>query len=97
MGTLIFMETPICIKCYTGRWLEFQVIEDVDGQCVPCVKGLSCPIGSTIAGLTLPSANVSNDVERPFINPGSCVCTESLLLSQPYKREGRTESNKKLQ
>lgn len=45
---------------------------DVDGQCVPCGKGLSCPIGSTIAGLTLlPSANASNsDVERPFVKPG---------------------------
>lgn len=45
---------------------------DVDGQCLPCGKGLSCPIGSTIAGLTLlPSADVSNlDVERPFIKPG---------------------------
>jgi hypothetical protein len=45
----------------------------MDGQCVPCIEGLSCPIGSTVEGLliaTLPVNESDADVQGPFLLQG---------------------------
>eukprot|EP00435_Cladocopium_sp_Y103_P010800 s2959_g2.t2 len=46
---------------------------EMEGQCVPCIKGLSCPIGSTAEGLliaTLPVNESDAGVQRPFLLQG---------------------------
>lgn len=46
---------------------------EMDGQCVPCIEGLSCPIGSTVEGLliaTLPVNESDADVQGPFLLQG---------------------------
>ena len=59
----------------------------MDGQCVPCGKGLSCPIGSTIAGLTLlPSANAKPLItsKGPILADLAVLGLDSLALIQIY-------------